>query len=149
MWAYVVYLAFGPGRADSPDKLHDPAFAQAAESRCAAALADIDALPLASEFTGRPDERADEIAGINDELADMLGDLAATAPDGDDGRIVGLWLDDWQTFLADRRDYVDRLHDDDTARLFITEKYGRHITLAIDDFARINHMPSCVAPGDV
>ena len=38
MWSYVLYLAFGPGRQDPPDRLDDPAFATAAQDRCDAAL---------------------------------------------------------------------------------------------------------------
>jgi hypothetical protein len=148
MWGYVVYLAFGPGRADSPDKLDDPTFAEAAERRCADALERIDARPVASEFAGRPDERAAEIEDSNADLAAMLTDLRALVPDGEDGRLVGLWLDDWVVFLRDREDYVDRLRGDDGARLLVTEKDGRHITLAIDDFAKVNHMTSCATPGD-
>ena len=49
MWGYVLYLAFGPGRADPIDRLDDPAFAVDAESRCAAAVDEIDALPHPQE----------------------------------------------------------------------------------------------------
>lgn len=148
MWSYVVYLAFGPGRADSPDKLDDTAVVEAAERRCADALASIDARPVASEFAGRPEARAAELDASNADLAAMLADLRELVPEGEDGRLVGLWLDDWEVFLRDREDYADRLREDDGARLLITEKDGRHITLAIDDFAKVNHMASCVTPGD-
>jgi hypothetical protein len=149
MWGYVVYLAFGPGRADSPDKIGDPAFAPAAEARCATTRAGIDALPVANAFKGRPDERADELEGVNDELSKMLVDLRRLTPAGEDGQLVGLWLEDWETYLADRVDYVARLRSDDTARLLVTEKRGMHITAAIDGFAQDNQMLSCVTPPDV
>ena len=149
MWGYVVYLAFGPGRADNPDKVRDPTFAAAAEARCAPVRATIDALPVASQFKGRPLERAAEIDEVNADLTTLLADLRQLVPSGDDGRIVGLWLDDWDTFLADRRDYSTRLRTDEKARFLVTEKNGRQINIAIDDFTAVNHMKSCATPPDV
>jgi hypothetical protein len=149
MWGYVIYLAFGPGRADNPDKLHDPTFSLAAQERCGPVRADIDALPVASEFKGRPQARAAQIEQVNVELEAMLADLRPLVPGGDDGRVVNLWLDDWSTFLADRVDYAARLLQDDKARFLVTEKNGRQINVAIDDFAAVNHMKACATPPDV
>jgi len=47
MWGYVVYLAVGPGRQPPPDRLEDPAFADAAQEVCRAALVDVGLLPPA------------------------------------------------------------------------------------------------------
>jgi hypothetical protein len=150
MWGYVLYLAVGPGRPVPADRVEDPAFAPAAEQRCAAALAEVGALPRANE-TPDPVERADVLDRANAVFARMLDDLERLRPAGDDGRIVGLWLDDWRTYLGDRQAYAARLRVDPDARLLVTADAragGRHITLLIDDFAVDNRIPACATPLD-
>jgi hypothetical protein len=148
MWVYVVYLAVGPGRADPLDRLDDPAFAAAAEVRCASALAALEALPSAAEVASAT-ERAEVLDRANAELAAMLDDLEGAVPTGEDGEMVQRWLADWRTYLDDRADYADRLRIDPEARLLVTAKGGRHITRPIDGFAADNRMPSCATPPDV
>ena len=152
MWGYVVYLAFGPGREPPIDRLDDPAFAEAAEDRCAAALDEVAALPLASEA---PDAgaRADVLDRADAVFARMLDDLdrlVAFAPAGDQRRRATEWLADWRTYLDDREAYADALRADPAARLLVSEKdgEGRQVTGWIDEFAKANRMPSCVAPTD-
>jgi hypothetical protein len=147
MWVYVLYLAFGPGRADSPDRLDDPAFAVAAQARCDRALDRISELQPASEA---PDARtrAGTLDEANDALADMLADLRAIVPGGEDGVLVGRWLTDWDTYLQDRRDYADALRRDPDARLLVSPKKGQQVTEFLDQFAKDNTMPACSTPGD-
>jgi hypothetical protein len=152
MWGYVLYLAFGPGRQPPIDRLDDPAFASAAEPRCAAALAEIDELPVAS---AAPDAaaRADVLDRADAVYADMLDDLetqVTLAPAGDQRRRAREWLADWRTTLADRQAFADALRTDPDARLLVSEKEdeGRHVTGWIDEFAKANQMPSCVSPTD-
>lgn len=148
MWGYVVYLAFGPGRQPPPDRLEDPTFATAAQAVCRAALDDVAELPAAVESTDAV-ERADTIDRANERFADMLDDLAAGAPAGDDGEIVRSWLADWQVYLGDRRDYAEALRTDPEARLLVTPKDNEQVTEFIDAFAADNRMPSCGTPLDV
>jgi hypothetical protein len=152
MWGYVAYLAFGPGRQPPIDRLEDPAFAAAAEERCASALEDVGALPVASASrtaAQRADvvERANRIYGAM--LAD-LDDLQDLAPPGDQRRRTGEWLADWRTHLGDREAFAAALRADPDARLLVSEKpgQGRQITGWIDEFAKANRMPSCVSPTD-
>lgn len=147
MWIFVLYLAFGPGRADSPDTLDDPLFAAAAQSRCDRALDHIAALQPASQA---PDAvaRAATLDEANAQLADLLADLDAIRPDGEDGVLVGRWLADWRTYLQDREAYADRLREDQGARLLVTRKAGLHITEFLDQFAKDNDMPACSTPTD-
>ena len=148
MWGYVVYLAFGPGRQPPPDRLDDPAFAAAAQSVCRAALDDVARLPSAAQSTD-PDERADTIDAANERFAQMLDELAALAPAGDDGEVVDAWLADWQVYLGDRQAYADALRRDPEARLLVTPKDNEQVTEFIDAFAADNRMPSCGTPLDV
>ena len=61
------------------------------------------------------------------------------------------WVDDWGTYLDDRVDYAERLRTDDDARFLETAKGSdtKGITRAINSFAQVNKMMSCVTPGDV
>lgn len=152
MWGYVLYLAFGPGRQPPIDRLDDPAFAEAAEQRCAATLEEVDRLPVASASQTAA-ERADVLARANAAYAAMLDDLDdldTLAPVGDQRRRADEWLGDWRTYLGDREKYAEALRTDPDARLLVSAKAGegQQITGWIDEFARANRMPSCVSPTD-
>jgi hypothetical protein len=152
MWGYVVYLAVGPGRQPPIDRLGDPAFAVAAEERCAAAADDVDALPVASAAHDA-DERGNVLEQANavyDEMVDDLEGMVALAPAGDQRNRAVEWVADWRTYLGDREAYARALHTDPDARLLVSEKpgQGRHITGWIDEFAKANRMPSCTTPDD-
>jgi hypothetical protein len=152
MWGYVLYLAFGPGRQPPIDRLDDPAFARAAEVRCAEALEVVEGLPVANASPTASD-RADVLDQADAAYAAMLDDLDGMtdlAPAGDQRRRATEWLADWRTYLGDREDYADRLRTDPGARLLVSEKpgEGRQITGWIDEFAKANDMPSCVSPLD-
>jgi len=152
MWAYVLYLAFRPGRQPSPDQIADPAFAKAAEVRCAEAVDRVDELPPAQD-TPEPEERAAVLDEANSVFAEMLDDLdgmVTLVARGDDRTAATEWLADWRTFLHDREDFADRLRTDPDARMLVSEKEGegRHITDWIDEYALANHMKSCASPLD-
>jgi hypothetical protein len=152
MWGYVLYLAFGPGRQPPIDRLDDPAFAEAAEQRCAATLEEVDRLPVASASQTAA-ERADVLARANAAYAAMLDDLDdldTLARAGDQRRRADEWLGDWRTYLGDREKYAEALRTDPDARLLVSAKAGegQQITGWIDEFARANRMPSCVSPTD-
>jgi hypothetical protein len=147
MW---IYAFSGMAAKDPPDLLDNDAFSTAAEPICADAVDQLDALPRAQE-AGSPEERAGTVADANVILAAMVADLREIAPDqGDrDSRITGLWLDDWETHLADRAGYVEDLEDGAEGAPVFTARGGRSITATIDNFAKVNHMSSCVTPLDI
>ncbi len=145
MWSYGLW---GP-REDPPGTLDEPGFSEAAEDVCADTLAAITALPPAHEASS-PEERAAMIAEANTSLGELLEGLRALAPDdGDDAGRVSRWLDDWETFLSDRRAYSATLASGEDARFVESEKEGDHISEALAFFAEINDMPSCAPPDDV
>ena len=152
MWGYVLYLAFGPGRQPPIDRLDDPAFAAAAEDRCAEALDESTSCPVASESP-----TAAERAGVLDAGRRRVrgharrprrhgragaGGRPATPGNRVAGRLAHL----------PRRPeaYADALRTDPDARLLVSEKAGegRQVTGWIDEFAKANRMPSCVTPTD-
>ncbi len=150
MWVFVLYLAIGPGRADPPDRLEDPAFATAAQARCSAALDRVAALPSAIE-SDTAAQRGGVLTVANGHLADMLDeldDLVTLASAGEDREIVREWLTDWRTYLQDRVEYAEALATDPDARLLVSPKGGDQVTEYLDAFARDNHMPACSTPTD-
>jgi hypothetical protein len=150
MWGYVLYLAFGPGRADPPDRLEDPAFAEAAQDRCDEALDLVAQLPTAAEARDAVD-RADTLDVANDHFADMLDDLdglVELAAPGEDREIVQEWLADWRVYLGDRQAFADALREDEDAELLVTAKGGQQVTDYVDAFAQDNRMPACSTPLD-
>lgn len=152
MWGYVVYLAFWEGRQPPVDRIDDPAFAEAAEARCAEALDRVAELPPAQDADS-PAERAAVLDEANVTFAVMLDDLEGTVtlvPAGDQRTHATEWLADWRTFLGDREDFADRLRTDPGARMLVSEKAGegRHVTEWIDEFAKANRMSSCASPAD-
>lgn len=148
MWAYVLYLAIGPGRQDPPDRLADPRFAPAAEARCGAALDAVAALPAAAD-AATPEARAAVIEEANAIFATMLDDLAELAPAGEEGDVVAAWIADWRTYLGDRRDYADALRTDPEAPFYVSARDNEQVTEYLDAFAADNHMPACATPLDV
>ena len=148
MWGYVLYLAFGPGRQAPPDRLDDPAFAVAAQTRCDAALDVVANLPAATESETASD-RADVVEHANDVFAAMLDDLAELAPAGEDGELVREWLADWRTYLGDRGAYADAIRSDPEAQLLVSAKDREQITEYLDAFAADNRMIACATPLDV
>jgi hypothetical protein len=147
MWVYVLYLAFGPGRADPPEKLKDPAFAQTAQSICNATLDQVAKLPPAFSSKTAAD-RSVVLTEANADFSHMLDQLDRIVPAGDDGDLAKEWLADWHTYLGDREDFATALKTDPKARLLVSPKKGGQITDYLDAFAGDNDMPACSTPGD-
>jgi hypothetical protein len=147
MWAYVLYLAFGPGRAEPPERLKDRSFPVAAQSICNATLDQVAKLPpaFASKTAAA---RSVVLAQANADFAGMLDQLGRIVPTGDDGTLTREWLADWHTYLGNRQDYATALRTDPKARLLVTAKGGGQITEYLDAFAGDNNMPACSTPGD-
>lgn len=144
MW---VYAFSGMAKRDPPDFLDDPRFTAAAEQRCAETLAALDTLPIVTQESP-PEELAAVVYEANDELRDMVADLGDLAPtDGDEGRILGLWLADWSTYLDDRDDWADGVRGGDVTEFAETDRGGgAPMSQAIDTLAEVNDMASCVTP---
>lgn len=146
MWIYAFFGDHGvPGRLDNP------VFPAQAEPVCAAAQARIDALPRASQTT-TAGARADVVDQASDELDAMLAELRGLVPVGAaETEAETQWIEDWQTYVQDRRDYTAQLRVDPMTRFAVTQsdRDRRQITSALDRFAEINGMPSCVIPDDL
>jgi len=146
-WIGATVWFFGEG---NPDRLDDREWVADAEARCAEARDDLDRLPQAREAAGMA-ERADQIETSTAVLAEMAADLAASAPTGDDGELVGLWLDSWDVYLGDRLAHADALRagEDRQFRVTADPERGDGVDALLDAFADRNRMPSCGDPLDI
>jgi hypothetical protein len=148
-WAAILGWTVVAGDVEPPDQLDDPAFATAAEPRCARTKDDIDALGLPTAVD-TPIERADMVDEENRLLTAMVGDLAdLERPPGEQGEWVARWLEDWRIHIQDRQAWADDLRAGDDHPFVETDRGGEQISNVIDNFAEVNDMESCATAGDV
>lgn len=146
MWIYVLS---GAGDVSPPDTLDSTAFATTAEPICQATRTMIDELPPATGAATASD-RADVVDQANQLLRDMVDRLRSIdAANPHDAHLVGLWLDDWVTYIGDRQDWADSIRHDPNAQFFEADRNGEQISNALDNLADVNGMPSCATTKDV
>jgi hypothetical protein len=154
IWGYVLYLSVFEGREGPRDRMDDTDWTAAAEETCAESRRVFERLPFANEVSS-PEERADLLATATDELEVMVTRLGALVPpaDADEARAVTRWLDDYRTYVTDRRQYEQAQRDPSAERydrpFSVTDRGGYQIDVLLDDFARVNYMESCETPDDV
>ena len=146
MWIYAFF-----GDVPSPARLDDRAFPAAAEPICARARADRPAAPglrITRRRTTGPTSST-RPPTILDAWWPSCGPRHPRRSRTRDR--VNAWLDDWDIYLRDRRDYTARLRADPGARFYVTqsERDRGQINRSLDNFARVNAMPSCAVPEDV
>ncbi len=135
---------------ENPDRLQDREWVARAEARCAQTRDELDRLPQARDAVDM-DDRADQIEASTAVLAAMTADLAASAPEGDDGELVELWLGSWEVYLGDRIAHADALRagEDRQFRVTVDPERGDGVDALLDAFADRNRMPSCGDPLDI
>jgi len=135
---------------ENPDRLDDREWVADAEARCAETRDELDLLPQARDAANMAD-RAAQIEASTAVLAEMTADLAASAPGGDDGELVALWLGSWEVYLGDRLAHADALRagEDRQFRVTVDPERGDGVDALLDAFALRNRMPSCGDPLDI
>ena len=150
MAAFWIVIWSGVLAKENPDRLDDRAYVERLEARCQQLRDDLDALPRPTD-TPEADERAEVLEQANDLVAAFVEDIEADAPTvGDDGVSMAGWIADWQTYVANREDFVERLREDPEARFLVDETdFGDSVDQTIEVFADVNGMEACATPGDV
>lgn len=146
MWIYAFFGDHGV-----PGRLENPVFPALAQPVCEATQAEIDQLPRADQ-TPIAGDRADVVDRGSDELDAMLEELRLVVPAGrPETEPVTQWIEDWQVYVNDRRDYTAQLRQDPMTRFAVTqsERDKRQVTSALDRFATINGMDACTIPDDL
>lgn len=147
--------AFSPlptrGHPDTLDTSDGKAFPAAAEVRCATTLEQLDTLPRDWDIDN-PEQLAEQVAAGTELLVPQVADLrnlARSISDPNEARKVGLWLDDWDVYIADRNNLVAKLRQGERAEFIYTARNGVQIARILNRFAEVNNMPSCRTPMDI
>ena len=150
MWIYGLFFA----SKQAINKFDDRQWAQAAQARCLISeqqrivLADyrlvddlgVDALS----------QRAALVDKATDTIESFVDEFRASLPKDPKGiEIVGLWLDDYEIYIADRRSFADDLRNGINLRFSETPLKGLPISEKISTFAADNQMSNCKAPLDL
>jgi hypothetical protein len=155
MWVYAFFFA----SKKNPDQIADRAWTQRAKVTCTAFKTQIDALPGARSFkdvqprSEAMRERAAVGAQVTDLLDQQLAALRAEeAADETSRHALGLWLADWDRYLAARRAHI--LEWEAGKDVPFKEPPTRPgqitpVSVRMDAFADINFMPSCEVPKDM
>ncbi len=146
IWAFSPWAPRG-----HPDELSDPAFSQAAEPICGAAIDLIATSVEPARAAATPEDRAEQLYASTALLEDMLVDLEQIAPDPttEDGDVVMRWIADWRIYVGDRYRHAEKLSNGIDERFEVTVSGQGQITDPIDAFANANGMPSCASAQDV
>jgi hypothetical protein len=95
-------------------------------------------------------ERADLIDLATDTIESFVKEFRLTLPSDPKGReLVGLWLDDYEIYIADRREFANNLRAGINERFSETPIEGLPISEKIATFAADNEMSYCKPPIDL
>ncbi len=138
-----------------PDNLDIPEFSEPAEQLCLDARAGLDDVwknVTTPDEVGPPEQFAIQIGAATEILVLMVTELRNLSPlvlDQEDRRIVNLWLNDWEVYLADRRRLEAKLLQGEEAGFTYTARDGVRIADIVDRFAEVNSMANCATPKDI
>ena len=150
MWVYAFFFA----SKESVNKFEDRNWAIQAQQRCLVArekrksLSDyriVDSLGKEALV-----ERAALIDLATDTIEDFVEEFRQILPTDPKGReLVGLWLDDYEIYIADRREFSNNLRVGINVQFAETPVEGLPISEKIATFAADNEMSYCKPPIDL
>ncbi len=149
-WIWALFFASKEG----VNRIEDRAWVESAQSICETAADERTAL---ANYT-RLDEggaelirqRADIVDEATDTLERMLNSLEALPLTGEKGQaIIPLWIDEYRTYLGDRRNYAAQLRESGENLPFYETANQIPISERLATFAADNEMPACKPPLDL
>lgn len=146
-----IYVFANRGSIAHPDEFDDPTWLAAAESLCAERQAVIASFPNAASVSGAV-ERGELVALGTLELEAMIDGLheLGLPADAKGAETVPKWLDDYELYLQDRRNWSDiLLTGEDPPFLISGNDQQVRVTDLLTTYAEVNDMPSCAPSGDV
>lgn len=147
MW---IWVFANRGSIKHPDEFADTAWIASAETVCAERQATI--ATFANPATvDTAEERARLLNAGTRELEAMVTDVAALGlpTDAKGAELVPQWLDDYELYLQDRRNWSAILETgDDPPFLISGNDEGVRVTDLLSTFAEVNNMASCAPSGD-
>ena len=150
MWVYALFFASKV----SVNKFEDRNWAVRAQERCLVAREERKSLSdyRVVDSLGKDAlaERADLIDLATDTIENFVKEFRLTLPSDPKGReLVGLWLDDYEIYIADRREFSNSLRAGINERFSETPIEGLPISEKIATFAADNEMSYCKPPIDL
>lgn len=150
MWLYAFVFA----SREAVNKIGDEEWTRRADARCLVAKQERMALAdyrlITDPNTGGLARRADLVDAATDTLERMVADLRAVPPVDAKGRaLIPMWLDDYDTYVADRRAYADQLRVGDNSPFSESTFDGLPLGERITTFANDNRMRNCAPPIDL
>ena len=150
MWVYALFFASKV----SVNKFEDRNWAVRAQERCLVAREERKSLSdyRVVDSLGKDAlaERADLIDLATDTIENFVKEFRLTLPSDPKGReLVGLWLDDYVIYIADRREFSNSLRAGINERFSETPIEGLPISEKIATFANDNEMSYCKPPIDL
>lgn len=149
-WIWALFFASKEG----VNRIEDRAWVESAQSICETAADERTAL---ANYT-RLDEggaelilqRAEIVDEATDTLEHMLNSLEALPLTGEKGQaIIPLWIDEYRTYLGDRRNYTAQLRESGENLPFYETANQIPISERLATFAADNEMPACKPPLDL
>ncbi len=149
-WIWALFFASKEG----VNRIEDRAWVESAQSICETAADERTAL---ANYT-RLDEggaelilqRAEIVDEATDTLERMLNSLEALPLMGEKGQaIIPLWIDEYRTYLVDRRNYTAQLRESGENLPFYETANQIPISERLATFAADNEMPACKPPLDL
>ena len=149
-WVWALFFA----SKEAINRIEDREWAARAQQICVDADAERDALAdyrrLDSGGAELIRERADIIDAATDIIETMVSDIAAVAPTDDKGAaIVPMWIEEYRTYIADRRRYADDLRTTGENLAFYETMAEVPISERLATFAADNDMAACAPPFDL
>lgn len=150
MWVYALFFASKV----SVNKFEDRNWAVRAQERCLVAREERKSLSdyRVVDSLGKDAlvERAALIDLATDTIENFVKEFRQTLPSDPKGReLVGLWLDDYEIYIADRREFSNNLRAGINERFAETPIEGLPISEKIATFAADNEMSYCKPPIDL
>jgi len=150
MWVY----AFGFSSKESVNKIEDSLWQQKSELFCAQAetvrMSLADTRKIEDSGPNALEERAVIVDKATDTLELAIDQISRLKITGEKGSVIApRWIDDYRTYISDRREYADLLRQRINRPFAETQIEGLPLSEKISTFAADNRMPSCKAPVDL
>lgn len=140
-----IYVFSNRDSVDHADEFDDAAWSSAAEAVCVEHQTAIAELPSAASVD-TPEQRAELVSQGTAMLEEMLAGLHALGLPSDPkgAETAPHWLDDYELYLQDRRDWTEVLRQGDDPPFTISgNAQGVRVTDLLETYAEVNAMPSC------
>lgn len=150
MWVYALFFA----SKQSINKFDDRDWASRAQARCLVARQERDLLAdyrIVGQLGATAlNQRADLVDQATDTIESFIVEFRAALPIDLKGiELVGLWLDDYEIYVKDRRAFAQDLRNGINRQFAETPVDGLPLSEKLATFAADNEMANCKPPIDL